>query len=615
MSTPRTRTLCRLGAALLLVVICAVPVRADDEEKSAVRVVKTIDLRGYRVGAAPKGPRISVATDIIAAVDDATDWTVWNVDAAFDSGTWLPFEEPPLERDAISADSVVSILHTALGEGDAREQLDIEAADARIIVAGPEAAVSAALTNRDWALAGLAPSVRVDAILASAAPGEDERLRATGGVTLWPGRWTRVYLQHSETPCAVWWDLEVAEEALSTDPLAIGIREGAELYMRYHPGETVSVVEVWAGSVEHLELVKQDLSAIRNIPEANGLGVVTYPKSGVNRVFSHILLKTGEASRHEVRWTNEGRSMRLRLACEAPPVAGSVLDRGAKNGMLLLRTGAVADELEFGARSGSTERYTEQMAGLLHAAAESYEKRGRAIEFGITAIDGGSVVLLDAPAAELPKAREVLVAAERELRTKTAALRVVAVPERAYRQGVLDGSVRVGRPVADALIAAWREAGATVTESITTSALVDASVGFRVGHTVPGITDLDAELAQRSGGLHPLTSARFAGLFGDLRIRRATGGHAVRVRGSLAWARSDAGTLEITVRPPVSMSGTKNDAAEAKPGQHLVKVPILGGGAAPVETEVTFAEGERREQLLHVHIRGDEVFLLLLALR
>ena len=59
-------------------------------------------------------------------------------------------------------------------------------------------------------------------------------------------------------PCTPTWDLEVAQESTVMDPVPVMVREGHELYLRFHPGETRSVVEVWAGDVEHLEIVKRD---------------------------------------------------------------------------------------------------------------------------------------------------------------------------------------------------------------------------------------------------------------------------------------------------------------------------------------------------------------------
>ena len=86
------------------------------------------------------------------------------------------------------------------------------------------------------------------------------------------------------------------------------------------------------------------------------------------------------------------------------------------------------------------------------------------------------------------------------------------------------GRVALGAPLTPELEAQFLEQGATVGEAMSTPVLTDMRVGFRVGHTVPGIIDVDSEISQASGGLHPVTSVLFSGAFGQVRVRSTQAG-------------------------------------------------------------------------------------------
>lgn len=605
-------------ALTLAVVACLVgSARADEGARDATGVVvREVDLTGYRVPAAPPGPRMSIPPDLLDMHGDATDPSIWNVDWASESGTWLAFEEPHLEGRVFSPDAAIELLQLAIPpETPGLEDLDIGFADEALVLRGPAAAVEAARKAVPWVLAALAPSLTIDAALATTLPGEPERIAAVGRARLWPDRWTRVYLQENEVPCTVHWDIEVAQEATTMDPRPMGVREGQELYMRYHPGQTRSVVEVWAGSVVHLEIVEQDLSAIRNIPEANGPGVLSFPRSGVNRVFTSLVVPAGGPAEREIRWSNEGRRQRLRLTFAAGPSAQPAHEAGSGRALLTLRAGALADALEYEARRQTTESWVERISDVLYQAGLAHEERGEAYEYDVSTMGGPSIFLVGAPGGELERTQQVVAQAERGLIERSVSLRTLLVPEPSFRRLLLGGGIRVGAPLAAEVAAAFEEAGATEGEAVHTPALLGVRTGFRVGRSVPGVVDVDAEIAQASAGLHPTTSARFAGVFGEVRVRRAGEGQALWVRGELTWANAAAGSMDLAFRTPVSMRGVAEGLRVAAEAPRKVSVPVLGGGSAPVETEVELSAEDGAEHLVQAHVRGDVVVLLLARVR
>ena len=151
-------------------------------------------------------------------------------------------------------------------------------------------------------------------------------------------------------------------------------------------------------------------------------------------------------------------------------------------------------------------------------------------------------------------------------------------------------------------------------ETISTPVLTNLRVAFRVGHTVPGIMDVNAEIAQSSAGLHPVTTVRFAGLVGEVRVRRTGGGHRVTVSGRITWADREAGSVGLVFRPPGSMSADAKDTAWGGKSQK-VKLPLLGGGGSPIEGAVEIPAGNKAAHLLHAHVQGEEVVLLLAVVR
>jgi hypothetical protein len=614
--TRRSVPLLALLALLLPAPALAGPPAAPGHEKAPPAATYVIDYGRYRLPAAPRGARLAVPTDLVRVGEDSRDERIWSVDTSFENGTWLPFEQPYLETMAFSPESVAALLHAALAD-HADLDFDVDDADDREdaqVLRGSAAAVEAARRALPWVLQSLAPSVTVDAVLTEDRGQGGARLRAMGAARLWPGRWTRVYLQENQVPCVPTWRVEVAQESTLMDPETTNVSEGQELYLRLHPGETRSVVEVWSGDVQHLEIVRRDLGAVRNVPQVNGAGVVSFPRSAVERVYTQVVLPAGEGGRRELRWVNAGRRLRLGLSFGAAPRPAPTLPRGDHAAIAVLRAGAVASGLDFEARPKRLSAWNERLQNLLFGIAAAYESRGRTFQSSVSAVDGGSVFFVEAPDAEIPKVRNLVEEAETHLEERVLRLSTWTIPEPAYRKALLDGTVAVGRPLPQAARKAFTEAGATEGESVSTPCLLEATLGFRVGRSEPGLVDLEAELAQGSGGLAPVTSARFAGFTGQVRVRRDANGFRVRLDGEQCWADGEAGRMELTFRPPVPTK-TSTGEAEARGGAPTrVVLPLLGGGRIPLDREVEVPAGGA-EVLLHAHVRGQEVVALLVGVR
>jgi hypothetical protein len=593
-----------------------VPLRAEEEAPESAVISKTIALPGYRVGPAPVGPRLSLPTDLMPETGQRSDSSMWRLEEVFPDGTWLPFDEAQVEDSALSLDSAVELLsQLSANHKLAEPTVDLSATERGIVIEGTPANVAAAEARWPWVLEALAPSLEVSAVLHAGGSGEQERLRAMGRVRLWPDRWTRVYLQEDAVPCVVALHLEVAQESTVIDPYPADVAEGEELYLRYHPGQGVAVVEMWSGVTEHLSIIREDLSEIRNIPEASSPGVLTYPETAVSRAFTAFLLPSGEPARREVRWTDGARSLRLALTFGAPPRAQEPAALGERRGLASLRVGAVGRDLEFGSRPGVTGEWEERLSRMLYQTGAAYESRGQRFEFSVSSVGAGSILFVEAPLADVARAHASVEEAEQLLHEKTVDLSLLTVPEPAFRAALRSGVIGLGRALPEAVRTGFLESGASVGASLSVPVLSDMRAGFRIGRTVPGVVDFDAEIAQASGGLYPQTSARFAGVLGEVVVGARADGYALRVQGALSWADRGAGQIEMLFRPPVSMRGTGTDVPASQREPYRVKIPVLGGGQVPFDAEVVLPGRGALPHLMHAQVRGQEVVLLVVTLR
>lgn len=596
-----------------LLLLCAATlwpaaVQANPDDAVAEPVRRRLDLGDLAADPAPAGPNLAVPSDLGGGGAGFGEAAAWNVDWGHENATWLPFSDPPLLRHGASPDLLIETILRALPQ-EVRERGDLSVyldEDRSLALQGPPADVAAAEALVPWALATLAPRRRVTTELWFGT-GADEPLglRALGEAHLWPGRWTRLYLQKEEVPCTPLWDIEVAEGATISDPRVIPLVEGHELYLRYHPGETVDLVEVWAGNLVHREQLRRDLGAVRNVPEAGGLGVATFMRTAVARTFAPLVLpRAGEAVR-ELAWEVEG--VRLRLVLRAAPGAAPP---GARGGVEALRTGALAAALDFEGRSPSGERLIEGWNRLREAEEAA---PGTGIE-DVALADGGELALVAGSDEARRKAREGLAADERTLLAREARLTWIEAEEPAVRALWLAGRMGLGAGLGRAERTALEEAGALVRARIRLPLMVGgAESGVRLGRCEPGLQDLDVEIAQNCAGYHPVSAAAFSGWNGTLGARRVGEVLKVAVAGTQSWADADAGTLELVLRDPLLRVWSPDPLRTTGEPERRVSLPVLGGAAVPFEREVAVAlGGEAEPRLIHFATRERQVLLVLL---
>ena len=259
----------------------------------------------------------------------------------------------------------------------------------------------------------------------------------------------------------------------------------------------------------------------------------------------------------------------------------------------------------------TTGTWEERLSRAFYRVGAAYEERGQEFSFSLSGVNDGSILFVEAPKAELDRAADAVRAAERTLVAHELQLVSWQVPEAAFRRAWQAGSVVVGQPIPDDVATGFRESGARITDELRVPALVDVPVSLRLGQTVPGIVELSSEIASASAGLQPLTSARFAGLVGQVRLREDEQGLSVHVAGEITWARRDAGEMEMVFRPRTK---TKDDEPAVSTAPEKVKIPVLGGGRTPIDARVEIQKDETT-RLLHVHVRDGRVHLLLGGVR
>lgn len=583
----------------------------DDEEQPTKLVWVRRDLMSYRAPAAVNGPNLGTPSDLIAQGHESH----WNGDPGDERIGWLQFQQPAVEGRPFSIDELVTTLQHLRGEIYETVDGAVVGVDERGVLYARVPETEAERTRQDfeWAIASLAPSISVRAQLGRSVP--DPRLRALGSARVWPGRWTPVFFQKDEIPAIVDFEIEVAQEAVVADPVIANLVEGCELYVRFHPGESRSLVEVWVADVEHLDTQRIDLSEVRNIPEAAGLGVLNFPRTAVDRAFACFVVPTGASVKREIVWTRKDRVQRLQLEIQGP--TASPAPRAIRGDLALttLRVGAAHGALEFEARTADTEMWSDRQRTWLeeqHGALDEHPNEG---EHGISTLSGGVLASAYSLTTHLDGLRADLVARERMLKERTVTMEVWRVPQEAYRAAMTTGTIGIGRVLPRELLTTWRESGAASSESVRMPVLAGAGAGFRVGESVPGVIDFDVEIAQQSAGSFPRTWALFSGVFSDLVVHengRAVHAHAT---GEVVWADVAAGTAELVFRPPLSMRPNGPIVEREGDFRRWAKLPLLSGGSASFDRGAGVSPGADADTVLDVSVRGDVVTLVLVGVR
>jgi hypothetical protein len=597
-----------LGLALVLIggtfgALTTSSASAEDETPVAVTALERVNLSAWSAAPAPGGPVLAAPSDLLSGSSDyGTTWTVptWS-ERGSPRPVWIEFDQESETALPFTPDALVEALR-ARGLGDDRVELHADSRE--LVIRGPAAAVAAVRKNVDWALALLAPSARLKAGLTS--EGRDAGVRAQGQVRLWPGRWSRLWLQEQRVAHVVDWDVEIAQETTSMNPVEMPLPEGQEAYVRWFPGETLSLLEVWSGDLEPQDPTEIDLSAARNVPEGNGPGTVRLPRTAVLRAYTALLFPPAGGAGQDIVWQGPAGTRRLRVALEgvSPPLAPAAgLGRDGQIGPL--RTGAVAAGLLFESRNSAMDRLMDELGWIQNSAGleGNVQSHGRA----------QSLALVEGPAKLFQALGDHVRRQEAALRSAMLRVRVLTVPEESVRATLAQGALSVGEPLPAGLLERLRTAGAVEGEAITLPVAAGVKAGFRVGASIAGLTGFDVEVAQQAGAVDPISGALFAGLAGEATLASGPQGMSMAVEATVSWGDPKASTITMTFRPPVGMSFNKEKSG-SEPGPQETRhpvFPLLGGGSGEVHASFPVAAKDAGERLLGLVLRGNEALLVL----
>lgn len=586
-----------------LLIGLAPAVVAEDDAADAKHATETWSLAALRAPRAARGPVLNAPADFQERVEDPSNaQSVWDYVGGTE-GSWIGFEESDGEL-AVPADVALEILSTIHADiFETYEHHALESREDRLIVMGRPALLREVRRSYDWLVSGIAPSLVIDAAYDVTRP--ETRALATGRARLFPRRWTRVYLQRTAQPFAIDFNIEIAQESTAMDPLMLNLPEGQELYVRYHPGESVSLLEVWSGEVEHSDVRQVELDPVRNVPEGNTAGRLSFPVSRLLRAHTVLVLPNGKASTHTLRFDQDGRQTQLTLGVGPPPVAHPATRTDRPRPLAFLRMDAVAGALDFGTRAREPDAWIERMLGA--AMARGFEDDDLQLQY----VSSAACVLAEGLPAVLTFARDAIRQAEGGLTAARATVRVISLNEATYRDGVTSGAIRAGAPIAASYLAGLHPTGSGTSAQVALPVLYGVDAGFRVGYSEPGLYDFDVEVAQQSAGLDPLTTAHFRGLSGVVRVESRGSRLVLTLDGALAWADASAGTIELRFRPPVGMDLQHERWVDEPAATRKVTFPAIGAGASPIEAEVALTDTQGGEHVLAVILRGGEAHLVL----
>jgi hypothetical protein len=589
------------GARLLLplagVLACASGVRAEDDPAKPALVEVVFDLRDRAPRPGSAGPVLLAPSDRMSPSGEVHQWSHERNDprTEADASSWVPFDVGA-DTGGVLEEPIVGMLRQAADQ-DGVPETEIEAGSGVVRVRGTAEHVAKARERLEWAKRAMAPRARVRARLWS---GADRATLAANDLHLVAGAWVRVWLREERPVYPLDWSIEIAQQTTAMHPVLLALSEGQELYLRWLPGETVHLLELWSGDLEHQEEVAIDFTPIRNVPESSGPGPCRLPRTTLRRAYSVAVLRAGEST--ELAWRLRGDERRLRVELES--IEAVAPDQSVKDFQwAALRSGAAGARLLFEARPHASERL---LAEAVRAVSDDPE-------MNVNELDVAHRTLWWVAGQEraVQAARRVLESHEKRLGRAALGLRTWVVPEEALR-ALPGGSPRLGEPLPAETLAALQRTGAVEGHGVEIPLLAGVTAGFRVGTSVPGLVRVDVEVAQQAGGMDPVMGARFAGLYGEALWLPGEGLGTLRVGATLAWADPKGGTVDLTFRAPVSMDFNKEKQQPESDAFRRVTLPTLQGGAAELDADVAWpAPGER---LVALTVRDGEATLLLAKL-
>lgn len=580
----------RFGWLVAATVLGAAQVRAEDAEAPPPAPAR-IELTALRAGPAVASARALWVPSDAAFVDG------WRDGGHGDDASVLAFEGPPFDRFAVGHDVLADLVRRLVPASSSAGWTD-RATEESLEVWSTEEGLAKAREAVRFVEASMAPRLAVRATLTVTAPGSTApRLVATGGLSLLPRRWTTAWLRTNVKRYVVDYDIEVAQEATAGKPVVAALPDGEELHLRWSPGETATVLEVFVGTVRPLPPMAVDLTGIRNLPESNSYGPVDLPRASVRRALTAIALDAKAAATATCAWEGPEGVTTLRLAVDAAPAAPA--DAVLPGGVLgVVRAGAAYAALDGEARTARTDdaiqRYQAAATGARGAASpEAFAQ---------------AFLVCEGSRGQVDRLRAQTIADERRLAGAMLEVRCVAVPAKQLEEDVVTGRCVVGALLDPAVQGDYAGAPVRAAARLPVTAGVPAQV--RAGTCVTGFTAADVEIAQQAGGLDLSTSPAFDGWAGRMVARPAEGGGWVlAASGAFTWARPDASSLTLSFRRTLGMAPLGNDMGAERidsPAVRTVTVPLLGTGAAAVEASVAFSDedlGKGRYAVLAVTTR------------
>ncbi|HVG95255.1 MAG TPA: hypothetical protein VND21_12460, partial [Planctomycetota bacterium] len=329
------------------------PARAEDAPRAADASGEPVrlDFDGFR---APPAPRAANGLWVPTDEGYAGAWTEPFGTPSGEEGAPAvqAFQEPWTPLHALAPEVVEDLLRRLVPEGAGGGWASRATTEGIEVWTTPSnrPRVARAL---DFVREAFAPRLVVLADLVGTDKGEQVTL-ASGAVGLLPRRWTTIVHRRDTKLHVVGYAAEVAQEAVVARPLVASIPSGEEIYARWTPGETVSVLEVFAGDLDARDPVEIDLSTLRLTPEAAGPGRVVLPRTAVRRARTAILLPAGKATEAEVVWSSADGTRRLRLRVDTATAAPQDLPLG-EDRVGVVRAGAATAALEGAPREGGPE--------------------------------------------------------------------------------------------------------------------------------------------------------------------------------------------------------------------------------------------------------------------
>ena len=584
-----------------------VPVgRALAEDEAAPKtglVIEHVDLSAWVVPEAVRGPVLAAPSDLVQG--DGRHGTTWALTGESAPGNprpvWLEFEGA--DPNTPLGFNVDMLIDTAKARGLPDERARIQSDGPSVVLQGPAASVAEMRAGVEWSVALMTSSVPVRGTLL--ADGREPAVRAQGSATCRAGHWTRLWLQEQRTPYVVDMEVEIAQASTMSNPYEAELPEGQEAYVRWFPGETASLLEVWTGELEHLDATTIDFSPVRGVPEGSGHGTVRLPRTAINRAYTALLLPAAGPSTHDITWQGLGGPRRLRLTVDGAPPAVAPVTPGHNPGlrMAALRMGAGSSGLLFASRRDRMDHAREELSALTEAAGvEGWVNQDPHL---------GGVAVISGPQTLLETYRAHTKRREGALRSGTLKVRVLTVPEESVRAPFAQGTLAVGAALPEGLAERLRSAGSVEGEGVSIPLTTGVKGGFRCGASVAGFTGFDVEVAQEAGCTDPLCGAMFHGLAGEALVSSGAAGFHVALDALVQWADPKAGTLTTTFRAPVGMAFNRDKVGpEPTDARHPV-FPLLGGGGGEIHAAWNVAPKEGGERLLGVLMRGADALLIL----